>query len=109
MIAVIRVVIAIIKDALDEPCTLWPNKWKDKDWSHCCEDHDEDYEGISYDKVFFMMLAEEMGVPYDARFKRWLADMRLRRCVNKVLPKMGDVMYCGVRIFGWIAIKLEVK
>lgn len=65
-------------------CTLWLDRLLWWDWSGCCWVHDRDY---------------AMLIP------KAVADLRLRLCVDRVLPGMGDVMWLGVALFGgaWYA------
>lgn len=74
-----------------EPCTLWFNQWGAKNWSHCCEDHDTGY--------------EQFDLAYDRHAYRLMQDEALRECVNQELPGMGDLMFKGVRLFGWFFLQ----
>lgn len=73
-------------------CTLFPDRFLWWDWSHCCEEHDNDYFDVSL-------------LPYDKEFFRQLVDEELKNCVNKILPGLGDIMYKGVRVFGRFFLK----
>ena len=70
----------------DPYCTLWFNRLGPFTWNHCCKSHDRGYSHYTLD--------------YDRYGYRLMQDTELRRCVNKVLPGMGWVMFWGVRIFG---------
>jgi len=64
-------------------CTLFFEKLNDYDISGCCKIHDDDYEKQS--------------------ISRKEADRDLRLCVNTVSKStVGNIMYLGVRIAGWI-------
>lgn len=64
-------------------CTLFFDKINDYDISGCCLIHDQEYR--------------------DPNVSRYKSDRNLRLCVNNVShSRIGDFMYLGVRIFGWI-------
>ena len=64
-------------------CTLFFDKIKDYDISGCCMIHDDDY--------------------MNADVSRKDADEHLKICVNNTTgTRLGDIMFLGVRIFGWI-------
>jgi hypothetical protein len=64
-------------------CTLFFDKIRDYDLSGCCLIHDEGYE--------------------DQNISRKENDYNLKICVNNVThSKLGNLMYLGVRTFGWI-------
>ena len=77
-------------------CSLWPDKYQDIDFSHCCKQHDEDYAKAAKLSFFKRVLA------------RRKADYKLKDCIMAVgLPVMGITMMLGVRVFGWIFILKE--
>ena len=71
-----------------EPCTLWFNRWGKRDWAYCCDAHDSGYGGfdLAYDRYAYRLMQDEI----------------LRECVNQEMRGMGDLMFKGVRLFGWI-------
>lgn len=66
-------------------CTLWFDSLGPWNWHACCVQHDFDY-------------VHQIGEA--------LANVRLERCVDAVLPGMGVVMWLGVTLFGgiWYAL-----
>lgn len=81
-----RRVLEFLKDVWAEPCTLFPNKWGEHDWSVCCRWHDYYYSLIlgltkyQADEYLWYCVYEKTGL-------RWLANL----------------MFWGVYLFGWPA------
>lgn len=69
---------------MQDYCTLWPDSLFNRNWSHCCKQHD---------------------VAYDLGVDRALADDVLAACVAQVTnwPWFAFVMFCGVSVFGRVA------
>jgi len=64
-------------------CTMWPDTWREYDYSLCCQQHDLDYAN-----------------PF---ITRWDADVALLICVkNSSQPFLAVIMFIGVRCFGWM-------
>ncbi len=71
------------KEFYTDGCSLWINGFFNKDFTDICIEHDIKYwKGGS---------AEE----------RKRADDELRKLINEKIPLMGDIMYIGVRTFGF--------
>jgi hypothetical protein len=64
-------------------CTLWPDRFGDMNWSHCCLLHD-----VAYD----------LGLP------RATADWELYTCVMTATHAhwFAGLMFVAVSVFGWI-------
>lgn len=71
-------------------CTAWPNQLGDKDWSHCCVEHD--------------LYLWAGGLK--AELKN--ANLRLHACVKENSSKlMADIMLFGIRVGGLSPFKLR--
>lgn len=67
---------------LSDGCSGWPNGG----WVDCCDEHDRAYRCGS-----------------SSFLERRKADLNLMRCVmKKGYPRMGVLMFFGVRAFGWM-------
>ena len=63
-------------------CSMWPDRWRNYDYSACCQQHDEDYA--------------------NPKVGRLEADNKLFKCVKKSSNVfMATTMWVGVRCFGW--------
>ena len=65
-------------------CSLFPDRWSEKDWCRCC---------VAHDRVYWR------GGTDDERLK---ADQALRACVRSTTdsPALAALMYAGVRVGG---------
>lgn len=72
-------------DGIADHCTLWWDRLWDRDWSHCCFNHDVAWAELQ-------AFAE--------------SNWTLAECVNGVLPGMGWIMLCGVSSIVGFAIWL---
>ena len=69
-----------LNDFISDGCTMWPDEWRNKKYTHCCLIHDIEY---------------WVGGTEDERF---LADCRLAMCVTKRAGyRVAEAMFMGVR------------
>ena len=78
-----RVEILPPREFTTDGCSLWLNGIFGNDFTDVCIEHDIEY--------------WKGGSPED----RKVADTKLRDRVNEKVPLMGDIMYIGVRVFGF--------